>query len=324
MQHVDVYRKAFLDHLKSIDLDREPTTLYQPINYILSLGGKRLRPILTLMSAELFGANQSEALQAALAVEVFHNFTLIHDDIMDEAPMRRGQTTVHKKWDLNTGILSGDAMLILAYECLQDYESGIMQRLLKTFNKMALEVCEGQQYDMDFESRSDVTIPEYIKMIRYKTAVLVGAALKFGAIISEASKSDQDNIEAFGIALGIAFQLQDDYLDAFGDPETFGKQVGGDIIENKKTYLFLKALELASDEQKKELLSMFGETGIDPDTKVARTKAIMKSCGADSSCRKAIEEYTTQAFEILEELSIPGKGKQYLKAFGTELMNRTY
>ena len=208
-----------------------------PINYILQLGGKRLRPVLTLMTADIFDADYKKALDAALSVEIFHNFSLVHDDIMDDAPLRRGQQTVHEKWDLNTGILSGDAMLIMAYQLFENYEPKTFQDLAKLFSKTALEVCEGQQYDVDFETRDDVTIPEYLKMIEYKTAVLVGAAMKMGAIVANASKSDQEDIYSFGRLLGIAFQLQDDYLDAFGDPKTFGKQVGGDIIENKKTYL---------------------------------------------------------------------------------------
>ncbi|MBT8271687.1 MAG: polyprenyl synthetase family protein [Flavobacteriaceae bacterium] len=323
MQQIDIYRQAFMDHLSSLQLQKEPKALYAPIEYILNLGGKRMRPVLTLMAAELFGADHNKALNAALAVEVFHNFTLIHDDIMDEAPLRRGQPTVHHKWDLNTGILSGDAMLILAYRCLESYEPIVMKVLLSSFNKTALEVCEGQQYDIDFETRNDVTISEYIRMIEYKTAVLVGMALKFGAIIAGASESDQDRIENFGIALGTAFQLQDDYLDAFGDPESFGKKVGGDIVENKKTFLFLKAKELASEEQKEELSRMFTESFVDEEKKITRTKAIMKATGADTACRETIEQYTAKAFDILDETSISEKGRMYLKAFGNELMYRT-
>jgi len=241
MHTIEEYRQSFITYLQQKTTTKEPVNLYEPITYILGLGGKRLRPVLTLMTSEIFGANYTKALDAALAIEIFHNFSLVHDDIMDDAPLRRGKTTVHEKWDINTGILSGDAMLISAYQLFENYDGTIFKELAKLFSKTALEVCEGQQYDVDFETRTDVTIPEYLKMIEYKTAVLVAAGMKMGAIIANASATSQNNIYEFGRNLGIAFQLQDDYLDAFGDPKTFGKQVGGDIIENKKTFLYLKA-----------------------------------------------------------------------------------
>ncbi|MFM7894761.1 MAG: polyprenyl synthetase family protein, partial [Flavobacterium sp.] len=257
MHSISYYQEKMANHFSQIVANKEPKNLYEPIQYILSLGGKRMRPVLTLMATEVFNVDCEKAIPAATAVEVFHNFSLIHDDIMDDAPLRRGNQTVHEKWDLNTGILSGDAMLILAYQYFENYEPKIFQALAKLFSKTALEVCEGQQYDVDFETRDDVTIPEYLKMIEYKTAVLVGAAMKMGAIVAETSEENADLIYDFGLNLGIAFQLQDDYLDAFGDPETFGKQVGGDIIENKKTYLYLKAMEFANEEDKKQLLDLF-------------------------------------------------------------------
>ena len=228
------YQKHFLEFLASKNWKREPINLYEPVDYILKLGGKRMRPILTLMAADIFSKEYKKAMPAALAVEVFHNFTLVHDDIMDDAPLRRGKETVHEKWDINTGILSGDAMLILAYQFFEEYEPIIFQKLAKLFSKTALEVCDGQQLDVDFETRNDVTIPEYIHMIRLKTSVLVAAALQMGAIVAETSEENEQLIYDFGLNLGLAFQLQDDYLDTFGDSETFGKQVGGDIIENKK------------------------------------------------------------------------------------------
>ena len=234
------YQKSFLQYLEAKNWIQEPKNLYEPIDYILQLGGKRIRPVLTLMAADIFSGDFQKALPAALAVEVFHNFTLVHDDIMDDAPLRRGQATVHEKWDLNTGILSGDAMLILAYQYFEDYEPHVFQKLSKLFSKTALEVCDGQQLDVDFETRNDVSIPAYIDMIRLKTSVLVAAALKMGAIVAETSNENANLIYDFGLNLGLAFQLQDDYLDTFGDPETFGKQIGGDIIENKKTFLYLK------------------------------------------------------------------------------------
>ena len=243
MLRIDQYTEVFVEYLNSKIKEQEPKNLYDPINYILQLGGKRLRPVLTLMATAIFESDYKKALDAALAVEVFHNFSLVHDDIMDDAPLRRGQDTVHEKWDVNTGILSGDAMLINAYQLFENYEGETFRELAKLFSKTAIEVCEGQQYDVDFETRDDVRLPEYLKMIEYKTAVLVGAALKMGAIVAETTKTNCDRIYEFGRDLGIAFQLQDDYLDAFGDPKTFGKQVGGDIIENKKTFLYLTALE---------------------------------------------------------------------------------
>ena len=225
MNNIKTYQSAFVDYLETYIVEREPKNLYDPVNYILNLGGKRLRPVLTLMACDCFGCDYKKALDAALSVEVFHNFSLVHDDIMDDAPLRRGKETVHEKWDINTGILSGDVMLIMAYQLFENYEAETFQALAKLFSKTATEVCEGQQYDVDFETRDDVTIPEYLKMIEYKTAVLVGGAMKMGAIVAAASEDDQDAIYDFGRFLGIAFQLQDDYLDAYGDPKVFGKQV---------------------------------------------------------------------------------------------------
>jgi geranylgeranyl diphosphate synthase type II len=322
MQNIQFYQKAFVAYLSSFTTTKEPTSLYNPINYILELGGKRLRPVLTLMTTEVFNESYEKALNAALSVEVFHNFSLVHDDIMDDAPLRRGQQTVHEKWDINTGILSGDAMLIMAYQLFENYEANTFQALAKLFSKTALEVCEGQQYDVDFETRDDVTIPEYLKMIEYKTAVLVGAAMKMGAIVAKASKEDQDHIYEFGKNLGIAFQLQDDYLDAFGDPKTFGKQVGGDIIENKKTFLYLKALEFSSKEDQLQLKHLFEINPSDPSDKIETTKQIFETSGASIATKKEIEFYTNLAFQILNQLDISEDKKEILKQFGIQLMRR--
>ncbi len=322
MHDVTFYQEAFVSYLKKFSTDKEPRTLYNPINYILGLDGKRLRPVLTLMTAEIFDTDYQKAINAALSIEVFHNFSLVHDDIMDDAPLRRGKETVHEKWDINTGILSGDAMLIMAYQLFENYESDIFQSLAKLFSKTALEVCEGQQYDVDFETRNDVAIPEYLKMIEYKTAVLVGAAMQMGAIVAKASDSCQKNIYEFGRNLGIAFQLQDDYLDAFGNPETFGKQVGGDIIENKKTYLYIKALEKATDFDKLELNRMLTNTSITALNKVKQTKEIFVSTGADVATKQAIQDYTNKAFSVLESLSVSEEKKTLLRDFGKQLMNR--
>ncbi|MGX1928294.1 polyprenyl synthetase family protein [Flagellimonas sp. 2504JD4-2] len=317
------YRTAFVSHLETKTAAKEPKNLYVPISYILGLGGKRLRPVLTLMTTDLFGGDVSKALDAALAIEMFHNFSLVHDDIMDDAPLRRGKTTVHEKWDVNTGILSGDAMLINSYQFLESYTPEVFKKLTLLFSKTAIEVCEGQQYDVDFESRDDVTIPEYLKMIEYKTAALVATAMKMGAIIAEASEKDTEAIYAFGKNLGIAFQLQDDYLDAFGDPETFGKQVGGDIIENKKTFLYLKSLEFAEQPQKKNLLHLFSIKPEDSETKIATVKSIFLKSGAVEAAKAEINAYTEKAFDSLIRINLPEPKKAVLKAFGLNLMKRT-
>ena len=322
MLSIEKYQKAFVNYLNEFTTPKAPNSLYEPIEYILRLGGKRLRPVLTLMTTDIFNESYEKSLDAALAIEVFHNFSLIHDDIMDDAPLRRGQQTVHEKWDLNTGILSGDAMLILAYQLFENYEGHTFKALAKLFSKTAIEVCEGQQYDIDFESRNDVTIPEYLKMIEYKTAVLVGAAMKMGAIVANASVEDQDKIYDFGKNLGIAFQLQDDYLDAFGNSETFGKQVGGDIIENKKTYLFLKALELSETEQRDQLLKFYTNDASNIEDKISNVKQIFNESGASSETNIIIENYTEKAFNILDSINVSSEKKELLKQFGTSLMNR--
>ena len=322
MRSISKYQDIIFSHFNQLALKKEPNNLYEPIQYILGLGGKRLRPVLTLMACEVFDVDCQKAIPAATAVEVFHNFSLIHDDIMDDAPLRRGNETVHEKWNLNTGILSGDAMLILAYQYFEEYEPNIFRALAKLFSKTALEVCEGQQYDVDFEIRDDVTIPEYLKMIQYKTAVLVGAAMKMGAIVAETSSENANSIYDFGLNLGIAFQLQDDYLDAFGDPETFGKQVGGDIIENKKTYLYLKAIEFASHNEKEQLLHLFSIHPKENNDKINSVKEIFNQTGASEATQKAIQEYTFKALETLKNMNIAADKKEILKAFGENLMNR--
>jgi len=322
MHSVNQYQQFIADYLESQYETKEPKNLYDPIHYILGLGGKRMRPVLTLMSAEVFDANYKKALPAALSVEVFHNFSLIHDDIMDDAPLRRGNVTVHEKWDINTGILSGDAMLILAYQYFEKYEPSIFRELAKLFSKTALEVCEGQQWDVDFETRTDVSIPEYLKMIQYKTAVLVAAAMKMGAIIAETSEENANLIYDFGLNLGLAFQLQDDYLDAFGDPETFGKQVGGDIIENKKTYLYLKALEFASNEHSQKLTKLFSIQPLDSFEKITAVKEIFVASGAAQETKNAIQDFTFKAFDTLKKISIDNDKKEILRTFGENLMGR--
>ncbi|WP_339835201.1 polyprenyl synthetase family protein [uncultured Flavobacterium sp.] len=322
MHSISEYQEVVSAHFNALVVEKEPKNLYQPIQYILGLGGKRMRPVLTLMAAEIFDCDYKKALQAATAVEVFHNFSLIHDDIMDDAPLRRGKITVHEKWNINTGILSGDAMLILAYQYFEEYEPTVFRALAKLFSKTALEVCEGQQYDVDFETRDDVTISEYLKMIEYKTAVLVGAAMKMGAIVAETSQENADLIYDFGLNLGIAFQLQDDFLDAFGNPETFGKQIGGDIIENKKTFLYLKALEFGAKEDKEQLMHLFSIQPKDNLDKIETVKTVFNESGASMATQEAIKEYTQKAFQTLQKMEISEEKKQILYVFGEKLMNR--
>lgn len=322
MYGTDHYRNEFLDYLKREVHIKEPENLYSPISYILNLGGKRLRPVLTLMATEIFGGDYHKALDAALAIEVFHNFSLIHDDIMDGASLRRGKEAVHKKWGVNTGILSGDAMLISSYRFLERYDGAVFKDLVRLLSKTGIKVCEGQQHDIDFEIREDVTIPEYFKMIKYKTAVLLGAALKMGAIIAGADKPSQDLIYGYGKNLGMAFQLQDDYLDAFGNSKTFGKQVGGDILENKKTFMYLKARELANPQQLQELDHLFSITPQDPTDKISAVKSVFLESGASKCVKKEIDGFTQKAFEKLMPLKISKDKKDVLRLLGEDLMKR--
>lgn len=322
MKNTAAYREDFLAFMKEKVKRREPQNLYDPMLYILELGGKRLRPVMVLMSAEIFGASYKKALDAALAIEMFHNFSLIHDDIMDDAPLRRGETTVHEKWDVNTGILSGDAMLIYAYQLFESYEGAMFKDLAKLFTDTAIKVCEGQQYDVDFETQEEVGIDDYLKMINYKTAVLVGAALKMGAVVAGSTAENTDKIYEFGRLLGLAFQLQDDYLDAFGDPKNFGKQIGGDIIENKKTFLYLSAILHSSEREARQLEHLYSLEPNDPSEKINTILRIFEYSGAAESTRKEIKKYTEMAFGVLETIEIDAEHKKMLKEFGQDLMER--
>jgi len=322
MQTIEFYRHAFLERLNTFNIHKKPSTLYDPIAYVVGLKGKRLRPALTLMTAAVFNQDFNKAMDAALAIEIFHNFSLVHDDIMDKAPLRRGHKTVHKKWNLNTAILSGDTMLILAYQLFESYEPATFLALAKLFSATAIQVCEGQQYDVDFETKNSVSQAQYLKMIEYKTAVLVGAAMQMGAIVAGTTIENQKRIYNFGLNLGIAFQLQDDYLDAFGDIAAFGKKIGGDILENKKTYLFIKALEFSSEAQKTTLLELFSNKN-QQESKVAKVKAIFSASGAVEATKNEIQNYTQKAFSILDSISISNTKKQALKKFGNNLMTRT-
>tara|TARA_B100000767_G_scaffold78973_1_gene75649 strand:+ start:1601 stop:2572 length:972 start_codon:yes stop_codon:yes gene_type:complete len=323
MESLSRYQILFDNYLENNKQKSKPLGLYAPIQYILSLGGKRLRPLLALMATEAFGNKPEDALPAALSVEVFHNFTLIHDDIMDQAPLRRGAPTVHNKWDENTGILSGDAMLIQAYQCLEPYQNELFVKLINHTSKTALEVCEGQQYDMDFETQKDVTISAYLEMIRLKTAVLVGHSLKIGAWIGNASDQEAQLLYDFGVLLGMAFQIQDDYLDAFGDPKDFGKQVGGDILENKKTILYHEVMK-SGNTKEKEALIQWHDTIEKNNEKVIAVKDIFKSSGASIASQKLVTSYTKDAFKKLESLTISVQGKKLLIEFGQNLMNRKF
>jgi len=323
MNSISKYKEITSKYISSLKIEKTPNELYDPIKYILSLGGKQLRPVLTLFTAEIFGTEYQKALYAATAIELFHNFSLIHDDIMDDAPLRRGHKTVHEKWNINTGILSGDAMLILAYQYFENYEPTIFKELAQLFSKTALEVCEGQQMDINFETRTDVSVSEYIKMIEFKTAVLVGAALQMGAIVAETSDVNKKAIYDFGLNLGIAFQLQDDYLDAFGDIATFGKQIGGDILENKKTYLYLLALQNANTNERLSLEDWFSSTENNSQNKIDEVKSIFEKTNATLATQKQIEDYTNKALAILENLEISAEHKNELRIFALDLMNRS-
>ena len=322
MLSISQHRETFTDYLQEQLKLKEPRNLYEPMLYILGQEGKRLRPVLVLMACEIFDCNPKKALSAALAIEIFHNFSLVHDDIMDDAPLRRGKQTVHEKWDINTGILSGDAMLINAYQLFENYEGKTFRELAQLFTKTAMQVCEGQQYDIDFETQHNVSIEDYLLMIEYKTAVLVGASLQMGAIIAETSEDCKKAIYQFGRLLGIAFQLQDDYLDAFGDPNTFGKQCGGDIIENKKTYLYLKTLEFADEAKAFELEHLYSISPRDNSGKIEAVKSLFEASGAAELTRKEIENYTRKAFKVLEAIDIPEDKKMPLRKFGEMLMER--
>ncbi len=316
------FQQEFSEYKEAQSIIREPKNLYEPINYILNLEGKKIRPVLTLIAANLFSSTYKKALPAAYAVEMFHNFTLVHDDIMDDAPLRRGKVTVHEKWNINAGILSGDAMLIIAYQYFENYPAEIFQKLAKLFNKTAVEVFDGQQLDVDFETRNNVTIEEYIQMISLKTSVLIGTALKMGAIVANAEEAEAQKLYDFGLNLGIAFQLQDDFLDTYGNPKTFGKQVGGDIIENKKTYLYLKALELSNSDDHKILTNYYQEKLEDSQEKINSVRLLFDKYEIPSYIKALMNDYSLKAFSILETMSIDISAKKSLLDFGKSLMTR--
>jgi geranylgeranyl diphosphate synthase type II len=313
--------QQFSSHFNVRHFPEEPATLFDPCEYFLALGGKRIRPVMCLMGNEMFNDITPDAYNVATAIELFHNFTLIHDDIMDKAPLRRGMQTVHTKYNESTALLGGDVMLIQAYEYLNKIKANHLHRILSLFNKTAREVCEGQQLDMEFEKKEKVVLEEYVNMISLKTSVLMAASLKMGAVLGGAGEGNASHLYQFGLNLGIAFQVQDDYLDAFGDPEKFGKQVGGDIVANKKTFLMIHALAVASPSQKEELQSLTAESSSD---KVDRILEIYKSCSVDEWARSLKDKYLAEAFQHLEDIAVLSSRKKPLEQLAAFLVQRDY
>lgn len=320
MIDLKAYTELVEKKLSDLSLPAKPGNIYDPLRYLLNIGGKRVRPILTLLGAELFGVANDKVINQALAVELFHNFTLIHDDIMDEAPLRRGQSTVHEKWGNNTAILSGDVLMIYAYEQLSLGANDHLKVLFERFNRTAIEVCEGQQMDMDFETREDVTPSEYVEMIRLKTSVLLGCALEFGAIMAGASSEDRKHLYDFGVHVGLAFQIQDDILDLYADPEKFGKQVGGDVLADKKTLLFLLAKEKATENQIAELNALKSET--DPVIKVEKARSLFDQINARGLCEAEKANHYEEALRSLELINVDPARKNKLKGLAAYLLER--
>ncbi len=326
MRSIEEYHHLVNEELKSFQSSLvNKMSLYDPVSYILKLGGKRMRPILTLMATDLFDGNVQDSVKSALGIEVFHNFTLLHDDIMDNAPLRRGKDTVHEKWNVNAAILSGDVMFVQAFTLVTSCKTEYLRAVIDIFNVTAIEVCEGQQLDMDFESREDVSLEEYLEMIRLKTSVLVGCSLELGAVLANASKQDSRFLYDFGMNLGMAFQIKDDLLDVFGDAALFGKQVGGDILANKKTFLLLKALQDANPEQLKELKIWLKINDSErSEEKVIAVTRIFNELKIREKADEIMESYYKKSIAALEQMNIDLSKKDYLKGFADSLMERTY
>ena len=322
MKSIEEYQEIIANGIKQFQNENKDFSLYKPVNYILDLGGKRLRPVLTLLATDLFGGIVTDSIKPALGIEVFHNFTLLHDDIMDNAPLRRGQAAVHEKWNVNAAILSGDVMFVQAFTLVTSCENKFLRDVLDLFNITAVEVCEGQQHDMDFESRSDVSIDEYIEMIRLKTSVLVACALKLGAVLAGAPKQDAEKLYDFGLNLGMAFQIKDDILDVFGDAALVGKKVGGDILANKKTYLLLKALEDADESQNIQLKNWLSTEGA--SDKVEAVTEIFEALSVKEKADEVMDDYYQKSLESLDAIEIDASMKQYLYDFAAGLMNRDF
>lgn len=324
MRSIQEYQQIIHTELDKFLDDVKGTELYAPVKYVLGLGGKRMRPVLTLMGTDMFDGDLSDSYNSALGIEVFHNFTLLHDDIMDDAPLRRGQSTVHEKWNVNAAILSGDVMFVQAFTLVTSCKTEYLRAVIDIFNVTAIEVCEGQQLDMEFEAREDVTLEEYLEMIKLKTSVLVGCALELGAVLANAPKEDARNLYDFGLNLGMAFQIKDDLLDVFGDAQLFGKQVGGDIISNKKTYLFLKALEEADESQEGELRKWMSNNSYNAAEKVEAVTAIFEDLHVKEAANQLMDQYYNKAISALNRINVGENKIAYFKGFADQLMKRTY
>lgn len=310
--------------IKSLPFNRQPTSLYEPVKYVLSIGGKRMRPVLMLLAYNLFKENPQSILNQACALETYHNYTLLHDDLMDNADLRRGHETVHKRWDANTAILSGDSMLVLAFQQMAQCPEDKLKAVLDLFTETALEIGEGQQYDMDFEHRMDVREDEYIEMIRLKTSVLLACALKMGALLADASAEDADLLYKFGEQIGLAFQLQDDFLDVYGDTKVFGKAIGGDIVSNKKTFMLINAFLRANEQQRAELHRWVEATEFDEQEKIAAVTRLYNEIGIDKLALERIDHYFKQGLACLEAVKIDAERKANLTAYVYKLMKRNY
>ncbi|MBN2166589.1 MAG: polyprenyl synthetase family protein [Marinilabiliaceae bacterium] len=322
MSFISEFQSITENQINKLNLIKTPKGLYEPIEYILQLGGKRIRPALCMAACYYFSGNYEPSIEAALGIEMFHNFTLLHDDIMDHSSIRRGKPTVHKKWNENTAILSGDAMMVKACQLMLNVPSEVMKEIQSVFYQTSLEVCEGQQLDMDFENRQDVEIEEYIEMIRLKTAILLAASLKIGAIIGGAKKEDAQNLYKYGESIGLAFQLQDDYLDVYGKTSIFGKKVGQDIIANKKTFLLLSCIKNANKEQLKELRYWIDASSINPDEKVKAITKIYSDLKIDEKSKELMNDYYQKSIIALNKVNIKPEYKEELKRFAMNLMNR--
>lgn len=324
MKTADEILSMVNEFLANLPYERKPKSLYEPIRYVLSMGGKRIRPTLMLLGYNLFKDNPEKILMNAVALETYHNYTLLHDDLMDNADLRRGHETVHKKWDANTAILSGDSMLVLAYERMAQCDEKHLAKVLKLFTTTALEIGEGQQFDMEFENRNDVKEEEYIEMIRLKTSVLLACALKMGAILADASDEDAENLYKFGEQIGLAFQLQDDYLDVYGDTKVFGKEIGGDITSNKKTYMLINAFNLANDTQRAELQKWVDAKDFDRAEKVAAVTRLYNEIGIDKLAQDKIAYYFEQSKKYLDAVNLPAERKEELAKYAQKMMKRQY
>ena len=315
-------RSRFNEYLANLPYDRQPESLYEPIRYVLSMGGKRIRPVLMLLAYNLFKDDPETILSSACALETYHNYTLLHDDLMDNAPMRRGHETVHMKWNADTAILSGDSMLVLAYQRMAACRQDKLKAVIDCFTETALEIGEGQQYDMDFEARTDVREEEYIEMIRLKTSVLLACALKIGALLADAPEADADNLYRFGEQIGLAFQLQDDYLDVYGDPAVFGKAIGGDILCNKKTYMLINAFNRANAAQHEELLRWVSATDFDAREKIAAVTHLYNEMGIDRLARDKMQSCFERSKTYLAAVNLPAERKELLARYAEEMMQR--